>query len=58
MEHNNVHDTKEARNKMNKKLTTVIAESKHNDTFLDENISFCADEDAQTELEDDTVIDK
>ena len=46
MEHNNVHDTKEARNKMNKKLTTVIAESKHNDTFLDENIYFCAAEDA------------
>ena len=43
---------------MNKKLTTVITESKQNDKFLDENISFCDAEDAQTELEDDTVIDK
>ena len=45
------------KNKTNKILTTVISESKQNDEVLDENFYFHASEYAETELEDNTVID-
>ena len=57
MEHDTSHDTKEAKKKVNKNLTTVIAENKQDDDVLDENIGYDYAEDEDIELEDNTVID-
>ena len=57
MEHDTSHDTKEVKKKVNKNLTTVIAENKQDDDVLDENIGYDYAEDEDIELEDNTVID-
>ena len=57
LEYDANHDTEEAKKKINRNITNLIAEFQQIDQVLDENIDFDALEDTETEHDDNTFID-